>query len=435
MSSLNSTDDEFVIDSDVLSSIRKSLSLARNPFDHYVNGVCGLIICLLGIVSNALSFSILIRRVMRLSTYVYLAGLCLSDFTTCLFLLPGYILNAYPLEIPDYDLPRTYAYTKLLIIAGAISTTGRVLSVWLCVAFTIDRWIRFVPSNTLMNSSRSFSNIDLSNSSSSSYLEQTVLQAQIKRAISCNETMEASIKRLRSESQNSLDDLKNKNESLERSLHESKIKVSELEHVLDRTKQQPITSNDTSTPISIYEQQINTLQNEKLELKLQIQNNQNLHSKEVTQLEQTIHELKHQLNDTENKLKLSEIDQEKLNSLNKNNSNQLIEKTKQNEQLQKRVIEFELMTSTMNSTNVVNQSLVNDVKRITDIRYENEQLKKEIELLKLKCNDRILHDEEIRMLRKQVDTSNNYRTLIAKQEAEILKLREQLANKNKIDII
>ncbi|CAF4385516.1 unnamed protein product, partial [Adineta steineri] len=67
--------------------------------------------------------------------------LCLSDFTTCLFLLPGYILNAYPLEIPDYDLPRTYAYTKLLIIAGAISTTGRVLSVWLCVAFTIDRWI------------------------------------------------------------------------------------------------------------------------------------------------------------------------------------------------------------------------------------------------------------------------------------------------------
>ncbi|CAF0801262.1 unnamed protein product [Adineta steineri] len=141
MSSLNLTDEDFVIDSDVLSSIRKSQSLARNPFDHYVNGVCGLIICLLGIVSNALSFSILIRRVMRLSTYVYLAGLCLSDFTTCLFLLPGYILNAYPLEIPDYDLPRTYAYTKLLIIAGAISTTGRVLSVWLCVAFTIDRWI------------------------------------------------------------------------------------------------------------------------------------------------------------------------------------------------------------------------------------------------------------------------------------------------------
>ena len=26
-------------------------------------------------------------------------------------------------------------------ILGALSTTTRVLSVWLCVAFTIDRWI------------------------------------------------------------------------------------------------------------------------------------------------------------------------------------------------------------------------------------------------------------------------------------------------------
>jgi hypothetical protein len=43
---------------------------------------------------------------------------------------------------------------------------------------------------------------------------------------------------------------------------------------------------------------------------------------------------------------------------------------------------MELITSTMSSSNIVNQSLHNDVKRISDIRYENEQLKKEIELLK-----------------------------------------------------
>jgi len=36
----------------------------------------------------------------------------------------------------------------------------------------------------------------------------------------------------------------------------------------------------------------------------------------------------------------------------------------------------------MNRTNVVNQSLIDDVKRISDIRYDNEQLNKEIELLK-----------------------------------------------------
>jgi len=58
---------------------------------------------------------------MRLSTYVYLAGLCLSDFTACLFLLPGFILDAYPIEVPDFDLPRTYTYTKLLIISGILN--------------------------------------------------------------------------------------------------------------------------------------------------------------------------------------------------------------------------------------------------------------------------------------------------------------------------
>jgi hypothetical protein len=115
----NVTIDDLVIDNVALyESIRKSFT--RDPFEHYVHGICGLFICLLGIVSNALSFSILIRRTMRLSTYVYLAALCLSDFITCLFLIPGYILDAYPIEIPDYELPRTYAYTQLLISAGRI---------------------------------------------------------------------------------------------------------------------------------------------------------------------------------------------------------------------------------------------------------------------------------------------------------------------------
>ena len=73
----------------------------------------------------------------------------------------------------------------------------------------------------------------------------------------------------------------------------------------------------------------------------------------------------------------------------------------------------------------------------------------------MKCNERVLHDEELRTLRKQVDSSQNYRTVIAKQEAEIVvrlkkfiekkirtflvfflqKLREQLANENKLDFI
>ena len=119
-SSSNITIDDLVIDNiDLYESLRKSFT--RDPFEHYVNGIFGLLICILGMVSNALSFSILIRRTMQLSTYVYLAGLCLSDFTACLFLIPGYILDAYPIEISDLELPRTYNYTQLLIIAGQIN--------------------------------------------------------------------------------------------------------------------------------------------------------------------------------------------------------------------------------------------------------------------------------------------------------------------------
>jgi hypothetical protein len=53
--------------------------------------------------------------------------------------------------------------------------------------------------------------VDLSSISSSS-LEQSVFQAQLKRATSCNEAMQASLKRLRTESQNTIEDLKDKNE-------------------------------------------------------------------------------------------------------------------------------------------------------------------------------------------------------------------------------
>jgi hypothetical protein len=120
ISGSNVTIDDLVIDHLALyEAIRKSFT--RDPFDHYVNGVCGLFICLLGTVSNALSFSILIRRTMRLSTYVYLAGLCLSDFTACLFLIPGYVLDAYPVDMVDFELPRSYTYTKLLIISGQLT--------------------------------------------------------------------------------------------------------------------------------------------------------------------------------------------------------------------------------------------------------------------------------------------------------------------------
>lgn len=108
--------------------------------------------------------------------------------------------------------------------------------------------------------------------------------------------------------------------------------------------------------------------------------------------------MKHQLTETKNKVRLAELEQDKLkkyshlslslsisiidSSLNKNISHQHHERTNQLEHFQKRIIELELILSTLNSSNVVNETLLADIKQSNDIRYENEQLKKDIELLK-----------------------------------------------------
>ena len=138
ISSSNVTIDDVVIDD---KALRETIleSFRHDPFERYVKGACGLFICLLGIISNAMSFSILIRRTMRLSPYVYLAGLCLSDFTTCTFLIPRYILDAYPVEVSDFDLPRTYGYTKFLTIAGISHPNNLFRFVFLCYIFD---WFR-----------------------------------------------------------------------------------------------------------------------------------------------------------------------------------------------------------------------------------------------------------------------------------------------------
>ncbi|CAF4734143.1 unnamed protein product, partial [Rotaria sp. Silwood2] len=40
-------------------------------------------------------------------------------------------------------------------------------------------------------------------------------------------------------------------------------------------------------------------------------------------------------------------------------------------------------------------------------------------IFRLKCNERVLHNEEIRVLRKQVKINDDYRKEIARQQAEI----------------
>lgn len=64
----------------------------------------------------------------------------------------------------------------------------------------------FSISDSLINTSRSCSNLNLSS------IDQSILETQLKRANSCNETLEASLKRVRSETENTIEDLTTKNQ-------------------------------------------------------------------------------------------------------------------------------------------------------------------------------------------------------------------------------
>lgn len=79
--------------------------------------------------------------------------------------------------------------------------SGSIISI---ESIDLDLCLGFLPS-------RSSSTVDLSDRSPS-VLEKSLLQAQLKRALSCNDTMEATIKRLRTETDHSIDDLRAKNE-------------------------------------------------------------------------------------------------------------------------------------------------------------------------------------------------------------------------------
>lgn len=72
---------------------------------------------------------------------------------------------------------------------------------------SLDRILNADKSNadSLINTSRSCSSLNLSS------IDQSILETQLKRANSCNETLEASLKRLRSETENTIEDLTAKN--------------------------------------------------------------------------------------------------------------------------------------------------------------------------------------------------------------------------------
>ncbi|KAL3851902.1 hypothetical protein ACJMK2_015598 [Sinanodonta woodiana] len=108
--------------------------------NYYLMGIGGTAVSCLGIICNILSVIVLSQRVMNSSTYSYLSSLAVCD--TLVLALTMLILlkdTQHPQKGSMLWPEPYYAYMFPIIHPAAI--TLQVTSVWLTLAFTVDRYI------------------------------------------------------------------------------------------------------------------------------------------------------------------------------------------------------------------------------------------------------------------------------------------------------
>ena len=108
--------------------------------NYYLMGICGTTVCCIGIICNILSVIVLTRRVMNSSTYSYLSALAVCDTLALFFTLILYSKDtSYPVQGELRWSPPAYVYLFPFVHPAAI--TFQVTSIWLTLAFTVDRYI------------------------------------------------------------------------------------------------------------------------------------------------------------------------------------------------------------------------------------------------------------------------------------------------------
>lgn len=120
-------------------TVSSSLKFKHDVLRYYLLGIGGMTLCALGIIGNILSVIILTRSVMRSSTYSYLTALALSDTFFLFFSL--LILSKdskKPQRIISWD-DEWYVYLFPYVHPACV--TCQLTSIWLTLAFTVDRYI------------------------------------------------------------------------------------------------------------------------------------------------------------------------------------------------------------------------------------------------------------------------------------------------------
>ena len=110
--------------------------------NYYLMGIAGTTVCFTGIFCNILSVIVLTRRSMNSSTYSYLAALAICD-TLALFLTVIIFLLSEDTKMPQkgkFIWHRT-SYALLFPFLHPAAVMFQVTSIWLTLAFTVDRYI------------------------------------------------------------------------------------------------------------------------------------------------------------------------------------------------------------------------------------------------------------------------------------------------------
>jgi len=110
--------------------------------NYYLMGIAGSTVCFVGIVCNILSVIVLTRRVMNSSTYSYLAALSVCDMLALILTVIIFLLSedtVYP-EKGKLNWAKS-AYAILFPYLHPAAVTFQVTSIWLTLAFTVDRYI------------------------------------------------------------------------------------------------------------------------------------------------------------------------------------------------------------------------------------------------------------------------------------------------------
>lgn len=123
---------------DLLETLSGSDNEYRTKILYYLMGIGGSVVCCLGTIANALSVAVLTRRSMRSSTYAYLTALAICD-SLVLFLTFLIIIN--DTRPPDSPKQIEQFHALLFPFVHPTAVVFQVTSIWLTLAFTVDRYI------------------------------------------------------------------------------------------------------------------------------------------------------------------------------------------------------------------------------------------------------------------------------------------------------